>query len=113
MFLTHKTLITQADEPMILEHALLIVKPGHFAAFESAMARAAPLIAASPGFLGLEVRPAVERAGTYLLLVRWESVADHDPGFRRSDRYLRWKELLHGFYEPFPEVLHFSEPLPL
>lgn len=98
---------------MILEHALLNVKPGRFAAFETAMAEAAPLIAASPGFLGLEVRPAVEQVGTYLLLVRWETVADHDPGFRRSDRYQRWKELLHDFYEPFPEVLHFSEPLPL
>ena len=37
---------------MILEHALLNVKPGQSAAFETAMAEAAPLIAASPGFLG-------------------------------------------------------------
>ncbi|WEK50907.1 MAG: antibiotic biosynthesis monooxygenase [Candidatus Kaistia colombiensis] len=98
---------------MILEHALLTVKPGHASAFEEAMTRAAPLIAASPGFLGLEVRPSIETPGTYLLLVRWESLTDHDPGFRSSDRYQHWKALLHGFYDPFPTVTHFSEPLPV
>ncbi|MCX5581071.1 antibiotic biosynthesis monooxygenase family protein [Kaistia terrae] len=96
---------------MILEHALLIVKPGQFVAFETAMAQAAPLIAASPGFRGLEVRPSIEKPGTYLLLVRWEQLTDHDPDFRASDRYQRWKALLHDFYEPFPIVTHFSEPL--
>jgi heme-degrading monooxygenase HmoA len=98
---------------MILEHALLNVKPGQSAAFETAMTEAAPLIAASPGFLGLEVRPSIENPGTYLLLVRWETLTDHDPGFRASDRYQRWKALLHDFYEPFPTVTHFTEPLPL
>jgi len=65
---------------MILEHALLTVKPGQASAFEDAMSKAAPLIAASPGFLGLEVRPSIEAPGTYLLLVRWESLTEHDPG---------------------------------
>lgn len=77
------------------------------------MTKAAPLIAASPGFLGLEVRPSIESPGTYLLLVRWESLTDHDPGFRASDRYQHWKALLHDFYDPFPTVTHFSEPLPV
>jgi len=98
---------------MILEHALLTVKTGQACAFEEAMIKAAPLIAASPGFLGLEVRPSVENPGTYLLLVRWENLSDHDPGFRASDRYQQWKALLHDFYDPFPTVSHFAEPLPL
>ena len=41
---------------MIIEHALLRVREGETAAFESAMAEARPLIAASPGFGGIEVR---------------------------------------------------------
>lgn len=96
---------------MILEHALLHVRAGEGAAFEAAMRQAAPLIAASPGFQGMEVRPSLEVADLYLLLVRWRSLADHDPGFRGSERYAAWKELLHRFYTPFPEVGHFGEPV--
>ncbi|MCX5514442.1 antibiotic biosynthesis monooxygenase [Kaistia algarum] len=98
---------------MVLEHALLNVKAREVAAFEAALCEAAPLIAASPGFLGIEVRPSIESAGLYLLLVQWRSVEDHDPGFRGSDRYSRWKALLHPFYEPFPTVEHFAEPISL
>ncbi|HMT13756.1 MAG TPA: antibiotic biosynthesis monooxygenase, partial [Aestuariivirga sp.] len=56
---------------MILEHALLQVKPGESAAFERALQEALPLIAASPGFMGLEVRPHCDDRQRYLLLVRW------------------------------------------
>ena len=75
------------------------------------MAEARPLIAASPGFIDIEVRPAVEVAGTYLLLVRWNSVADHRDGFRISSRYEQWRGLLHHFYDPMPEVGYFGDPL--
>jgi heme-degrading monooxygenase HmoA len=94
---------------MILESAMLTVKPGENAAFEAAMKQACPLIAASPGFQGIEVRPCIERPGTYLLLVRWARLEDHTQSFRTSDRYEKWRALLHHFYEPFPTVEHFSE----
>ena len=96
---------------MILEHALLKVRAGEEAAFEAAMANAKPLIAASPGFLGIEVRPAPETVGLYLLLVRWESIAHHRDGFRTSDRYQHWRALLHRFYDPLPRVDYFGEEL--
>jgi len=56
---------------MIIEHALLSVRHGEELAFEAAMVEARPLISASPGFVSIEVRPAVEAAGTYLPLVCW------------------------------------------
>ncbi len=96
---------------MILEHALLQVVPGREAAFEAAMAEAKPLIAASPGYNGIEVRPACETPGLYLLTVRWDSIADHRDGFRKSDRYQQWRALLHGFYKPMPTVDYFGDPL--
>jgi heme-degrading monooxygenase HmoA len=96
---------------MIIEHALLRVRSGEEAAFEAAMAEATPLIAASPGFIDIEVRPACEQDGLYLLLVNWASIADHRDGFRKSDRYLQWRGLLHHFYDPMPEVGYFGEPL--
>ena len=94
---------------MIIEHALLRVRSGQESAFEAAMAEARPLIAASPGFLDIEVRPAVEKPGLYLLLVRWESVADHREGFRNSDRYEQWRDLRHRFYDPMPNVEYFGD----
>lgn len=96
---------------MIIEHALLRVSDGKQSEFEAAMAEARPLIAASPGFIDIEVRPSVEGAGTYLLLVRWNSVADHRDGFRTSSRYEQWRGLLHHFYDPMPEVGYFGDPL--
>jgi heme-degrading monooxygenase HmoA len=96
---------------MILEHALLHVRPSENQAFEAAMGQAKPLIAASPGFLGLELRPASEKSGLYLLLVRWESIADHRDGFRNSARYDQWRALLHHYYNPMPTVDYFEEPL--
>jgi heme-degrading monooxygenase HmoA len=96
---------------MIIEHALLSVRYGDELAFEAAMAEAKPLISASPGFVSIEVCPAVETTGTYLLLVRWLSVADHRDGFRKSDRYQSWCDLLHRFYNPMPSVSYFGGPL--
>ncbi len=96
---------------MIIEHALLKVRQGQELAFEAAMAEAKLLISVSPGFVSIEVRPATETAGTYLLLVRWQSVADHRDGFRKSDRYQSWRDLLHDFYDPMPEVSYFGDPL--
>ena len=96
---------------MILEIAILDVKPGEAGAFEAAFAQARPLIAATRGFQGLELRRCLELLDRYLLLVRWESVEAHTVGFRGSDRYAEWKRLLHYFYDPFPTVEHYGEPL--
>ena len=96
---------------MILEHALLHVRPGQESAFEAAMAQARPLIAASPGFLGIAVHPAIDRPGRYMLLVEWTDVASHRDGFRQSDRYAEWRSLLHHFYDPMPEVAYFSDSI--
>ena len=93
----------------VLEHALLQVVPGREAGFEEAFAQARPIIASMPGFGGLSMSRCVERPSTYLLLVRWDSLAAHTEGFRASAGYQEWKALLHHFYDPFPVVEHFRE----
>ncbi|HVZ01754.1 MAG TPA: antibiotic biosynthesis monooxygenase [Dongiaceae bacterium] len=93
---------------MILESAILDVKPGEAAAFEAAMQQARPLIAATPGFVSIAVRRCVETPNRYLLLVEWETLEAHTIGFRQSDRYRHWRALLHHFYAPFPTVEHFE-----
>jgi heme-degrading monooxygenase HmoA len=98
---------------VILEVAVLNVRPGQEAAFEAAMRAARPLIAATPGFRSVEVRRCVEPANRYLLLVTWELLEDHTIGFRQSDRYPEWRALLHHFYDPFPVVEHYGDALDL
>lgn len=93
---------------MILEVAMLHIRPGQGALFEQAFAQAAPIIASMPGYLGHELQRCLEVPGKYVLLVRWRSVEDHEQGFRGSARYQEWKTLLHHFYDPFPVVEHFE-----
>jgi heme-degrading monooxygenase HmoA len=94
---------------VILEVAILNVRSGLEASFEKAMATARPLIEASPGFLGLDIRRCIEAPNRYLLLASWRSTEDHVVGFRQSERYEEWRELLHHFYDPFPTVEHYEE----
>jgi heme-degrading monooxygenase HmoA len=93
---------------VILEHAVLRVRPGQEAGFESAFAEARYIIAAMPGFGGLTLSRCIERPGSYLLLVHWRRLADHTEGFRTSPEYQLWRRLLHHFYDPFPTVEHYD-----
>ena len=94
---------------MILEVAILDVRPTQEAAFEAAFAEARPLIAAMPGYLGLELQRCIEKTSRYILLVRWQRLEDHTVGFRGSPEYQQWKQLLHHFYDPFPTVEHYEQ----
>jgi heme-degrading monooxygenase HmoA len=93
---------------MVLEQAVLDVKPGQEPEFEAAFDRAKPLIASMPGFLSLVIQRGLERPSRYLLLVEWARLEDHTEGFRSSPEYEEWRRLLHHFYEPFPAVEHFA-----
>jgi len=93
---------------VILESAPLQVKPGQASAFEAAFREAQAIIASMPGYRSHELQRCLEREGHYLLLVRWDSVEAHEVGFRKSEGYQRWKQLLHHFYDPFPTVNHYE-----
>ena len=95
---------------MVLEVAHVTVLPGHEADFEVALLEAAStVLPQADGFLEFTAhRWSVERPQVYLFTIRWETHEHHTEGFRGSPEYLRWRELLHGFYDPFPEVWHFT-----
>ena len=94
---------------MILESAVLNVRPGQESAFEAAFSEAKSVIASMPGFIALELQRCIEAPSRYLLLVRWTTLEDHTVGFRTSPEYQRWKALLHHFYDPFPTVEHYEK----
>ena len=93
---------------MVLEVAVLDVKPGQGRAFELAFGEARAILAGARGHRRHELRRCAEREDRYLLLVWWSSLEDHTQGFRGSAAYARWKALLHRFYEPFPTVEHYT-----
>ena len=93
---------------MILEVAMLTVRPGHEPAFEAAFRRASSIISSMPGFVSHELQRCIEVPNRYVLLVRWQSLEAHTIGFRGSREYQEWKRLLHHFYDPFPIVEHYE-----
>jgi heme-degrading monooxygenase HmoA len=93
---------------VILEQAVLPVRPGQESDFEAAFAQAKAIVAATPGFRTLTLSRCIERPSTYLLLIQWDRLEDHTDGFRGSAAYQEWRALLHHFYDPFPTVEHFD-----
>lgn len=93
---------------MILEVAILNVKPGQEKQFEADFSTARTYIRSINGYRGHSLRKCIEQKNRYILLVDWETLEDHEIGFRKSGAYQEWKRLLHHYYEPFPEVEHYE-----
>ena len=93
---------------MIREVAILNVRRGAEADFESAFRNATQYISATPGFGKLALERCIEDQSKYLLTVEWETLENHTVDFRQSDRYNDWKAALHHFYDPFPTVEHYK-----
>ncbi|MDO7907483.1 antibiotic biosynthesis monooxygenase [Paenibacillus sp. JX-17] len=92
---------------MILETAVLNVKPGLTEAFEHNFSKASAIISGMQGYIRHELNRCLEDDHQYILLVEWETLEDHTIGFRQSVEYQEWKALLHHFYDPFPIVQHY------
>jgi heme-degrading monooxygenase HmoA len=93
---------------LILEVAILDLKPGVAKDFEATFTVASKIIIKMPGYLSHELQRCLENRDRYILLVRWETLEDHTVGFRGSSEYQEWRSLLHHFYDPFPTVEHYD-----
>ena len=93
---------------MILEVAILDVKPGQENEFEISFEKAQKIISSVSGYVSHQLRKCVENSSRYILLINWETLEDHTVGFRESSEYQEWKALLHHFYDPFPTVEHYT-----
>jgi heme-degrading monooxygenase HmoA len=94
---------------MVLEVAILNVKPGQSDAFESAFQQAQAIISSMPGYISHQLQRCIEVSDQYILLVNWQRLEDHTIGFRQSSQYQEWRRLLHHFYDPFPTVEHYGK----
>ena len=93
---------------MILEVAILDVRPEAGKEFELAFKEASTIISSIPGYMSHELQKCIETSSRYILLVQWEKLEDHTIGFRQSEKYQEWKNLLHHYYDPFPIVEHYQ-----
>ena len=93
---------------MILEIAILYVKPGMQEQFETDFATAGQYINSINGYIEHTLQKCLEQENKYALLVKWEKLEDHTVGFRQSEAYGKWRDLLHHYYDPFPVVEHYS-----
>jgi heme-degrading monooxygenase HmoA len=93
---------------MILEVAILNIKKGKRDAFEQNFEQASRIISSMKGYISHDLKKCLEQENQYILLVNWKTLKDHEIGFRESPEYQEWKKLLHHFYEPFPQVLHYK-----
>lgn len=92
---------------MILEVAVLQIKDGKSGEFDRVFKKAAHSIETAKGYISHQLKKCIEIENQYILLVNWETIKDHEEGFRESPAYQQWKKLLHHFYKPFPIVFHY------
>jgi heme-degrading monooxygenase HmoA len=100
--------LSRGNIKMILEVAVLNIRPGESADFERAFAEAQAISASMPGCASHQLLRCLETPDRYLFLVHWQTLDDHTQGFRQAPQYQEWKRLLHHFYEPFPTGEHYE-----
>ena len=91
---------------MIREIATLKIDPAKASEFEAAVREATPLFREAEGCGGMALDRVIEEPGTYLLRVRWKTVADHMETFRNSDAFAIWRDLAGPFFVEPPVVVH-------
>ncbi len=96
---------------MIQEIAQIDIRPGLEVEFEKGVAAAAPLFRRAKGCLGMRLLASIEKPRRYRLLVDWETVEDHNVGFRGSEDFKAWRALVGHCFDTPPEVEHVSEVL--
>lgn len=95
--------------PMVLEIADFDIRPGAEEQFAAAYRQARELLTATPGFVSARMTRGIESPSRFVLLVEWQSVEAHTVGFRGSDRYPRWRELIGPYFAADPKVEHALE----
>jgi heme-degrading monooxygenase HmoA len=93
---------------MFLEVALIDVQPGSEDAFAEGYREVKPALAASTGLRSIRMTHGVERPTRYVLLVEWDSLADHE-AFRRSERFAIWRGGIGPYFAEPPLVEHYTD----
>ncbi|MDG4826957.1 antibiotic biosynthesis monooxygenase [Asanoa sp. WMMD1127] len=94
---------------MVLEVALIDIKPGEEDAFAAAYGKAHPIVRSTPGFRSIRMTRGIESPSRFVLLVEWDSVEAHLENFRESERFPQWRALIGPYFAAPPVVEHFID----
>jgi heme-degrading monooxygenase HmoA len=91
---------------MVYEIALLPVLKEHIEDFRQAFAMVAPLLCRAKGYGGHMLAQGIETPERFNLIVRWESLEDHTPGFEASEDHRMFMLGLEEYFAHEPQVYH-------
>lgn len=90
----------------VLEIAEISIRQGEEDAFIRGVRAAVPVFQSATGFRSLTLRRCIERPSVFRLMIEWDRIEDHTIGFRQSDGFLRWRELVGAHFAEAPIVDH-------
>ena len=93
---------------MILEVAILHVKPESMTQFEEIFPKVEPIFRSVKGYVSHELQRCVETRGRYHFLIRWESIDAHMVNFRQSPKVQEFRSLVGEFFAQPPVAEHFE-----
>ena len=97
---------------MVLEIADFTVLPGTEEEFAAAVHQGLAYVSDTPGFRNARLTRSVESRSRFVLLIEWDSLEAHTVGFRQSENFTRWRELIGSFFDDDPRVEHFDDVVP-
>jgi len=95
---------------MVLEVAIMKVKPELMEEFEKVFPQAAAVSESCKGYISHEMQRCVETKGKYFYLIRWESVEAHEVNFRQTPKPQQSRDLIGKYWAEPPFAEHF-EPI--
>jgi heme-degrading monooxygenase HmoA len=94
---------------MVLEIAEFSVTPGQEDDFAAAYHSAVPLLRCTPGFLSARMTQGIETTNRFVLLIEWDTLESHTVGFRESDLFVQWRQIIGPFFTADPRVQHATD----
>ncbi|WJN60758.1 antibiotic biosynthesis monooxygenase [Pseudomonas sp. SO81] len=91
---------------MIYEIAVLPVYKDQIENFRTAFAQVAPLLCRAKGYCGHMLAQGIETPHQFNLIVRWQSLEDHTPGFEASEDHRVFMLGLQDYFSEEPKVYH-------
>jgi heme-degrading monooxygenase HmoA len=93
---------------MVLEVALIDVRPGSEESFAADYLRVRDAIRDSPGCSSVRMTHGIESPSRYVLLVEWTSMEAHQ-AFRDSDKFAIWRGGVGPHFDGPPRIEHFAD----
>jgi heme-degrading monooxygenase HmoA len=95
---------------MVTEIARLTIKPGQEEAYQQAFASVEGILRAAKGYVDHSLEQCIEDPSRFVLIVHWETYADHVEHFRNSEPYMRFRGATAPYAAQPTEVLHYQRP---